>query len=49
VRDVKELEKELKPMKEKKPAEVVFFVRRGVQTAFVEVQPTWVEPKEASR
>jgi serine protease Do len=49
VRDVKELEKELKPMKERKPAEVVFFVRRGVQTAFVEVQPTWVEPKEASR
>ena len=49
VRDVKELEKELKPMKEKKPGEVVFFVRRGVQTVFVEVQPTWVEPKEASR
>jgi serine protease Do len=49
VRDVKELEKELRPMKEKKPGEVVFFVRRGVQTVFVEVQPTWVEPKEASR
>ena len=28
VRDVKELERELKPMKEKKPGEVVFFVRR---------------------
>jgi len=49
VRDVKELERELKPLKEKKPGEVVFFVRRGVQTVFVEVQPTWVEPKEASR
>ena len=49
VRDVKELERELKPMKEKKPGEVVFFVRRGVQTVFVEVQPTWVEPKETSR
>jgi serine protease Do len=49
VRDVKELENELRPMKEKKPGEVVFFVRRGVQTVFLEVQPTWVEPKEASR
>ena len=49
VRDVKELEQQLRPMKEKKPGEVVFFVRRGVQTLFVEVQPTWGEPKEASR
>lgn len=49
VRDVKELERELKPLKEKKPGEVVFFVRRGVHTVFVEVQPAWVEPKEASR
>ena len=49
VRDVKELEKELKPIREAKPGEVVFFVRRGVQTLYVEVQPTWVEPKEASR
>ena len=49
VRDVKELEKELKPVKERKPAEVVLFVRRGVQTLFVEMQPTWVEPKEATR
>jgi len=49
VRDVKELEQLLRPMKEKKPGEVVFFVRRGVQTHFVEVQPSWGEPKEASR
>jgi S1-C subfamily serine protease len=49
VRDVRELEKELKPIREAKPGEVVFFVRRGVQTLYVEVQPTWVEPKEASR
>ncbi|HEY3586656.1 MAG TPA: trypsin-like peptidase domain-containing protein [Myxococcaceae bacterium] len=49
VRDVKELEKELKPIKEKKPGEVVLFVRRGLQTLYVELQPTWVEPKEASR
>jgi len=27
----------------------VLFVRRGLQTLFVEMQPTWVEPKEASR
>ena len=49
VREVKELEQLLRPMKEKKPGEVVFFVRRGVQTLFVEVQPTWGETKEASR
>ena len=49
VRDVKELEKELKPLKEKKPGEVVLFVRRGLQTLFVEMQPTWAEQKEASR
>ena len=36
-------------LRQMKPGEVVFFVRRGVQTVFVEVQPTWVEPKEASR
>jgi hypothetical protein len=36
-------------MKERKPDEVVFFVRRGVQTLFVEMQPAWVEPKEMSR
>jgi len=49
VREVKELEQLLRAMKEKKPGEVVFFVRRGVQTLFVEVQPTWGETKEASR
>jgi serine protease Do len=49
VRDAKELEQLLRPMKEKKPDEVVFFVRRGVGTLFVEVQPTWGEGKEASR
>jgi len=49
VRDVKELERVLRPIKEKKPDEVVFFVRRGVQTHFVEVQPTWGEAKEATR
>lgn len=49
VRDVKELEKELKPVKEKKPGEVVLFVRRGLQTLFVEMQPTRVDPKEAWR
>ena len=49
VSDVKELEQVLRPMKEKKPGQVVFFVRRGVQTLFVEVQPTWNGAKEASR
>jgi serine protease Do len=49
VRDVKELEKVLRPLKEKKPDDVVFFVRRGVQTLFVELQPRWGEAKEAAR
>jgi serine protease Do len=49
VRDVKELEQVLRPMKDKKPGDVVFFVRRGVQTLFVELQPKWGEAKEASR
>src|SRR4029453_4965607 len=44
VRDVKELEQMLRPMKERKPDEVVFFVRRGVQTLFVGVQPAWGGP-----
>jgi len=49
VRDVKELEKVLRPLKGKKPDDVVFFVRRGVQTLFVELQPRWGEAKEAAR
>ncbi|MGZ6071115.1 MAG: PDZ domain-containing protein, partial [Myxococcaceae bacterium] len=49
VRGVKELEAVLRPMKARKPGEVTFFVRRGVQTLFVEVQPSWGETTEASR
>jgi len=49
VRDVKELEQVLRPIEQKKPGEVVFFVRRGVGTVFVEIQPTWASPKEATR
>jgi len=46
---VKDLEVVLRPMKARKPGEVTFFVRRGVQTLFIEVQPSWGETKEASR
>jgi len=49
VHDVKELEQVLRPISQKKPGEVVFFVRRGVGTLFVEVQPTWTPLKEAAR
>jgi hypothetical protein len=49
VREVKELEQVLRPIEAKKPGNVVFFVRRGVQTLFVELQPRWDEAKEASR
>ncbi len=49
VRGVKELEAVLRPLKARKPGEVTFFVRRGVQTLFVELQPSWGETTEASR
>lgn len=49
VRDVKELEQVLRPVKERKPGQLVLFVRRGVGTLFVEVQPSWARAKEASR
>ena len=48
-RAVKELEQVLRRLTETKPGQVVFFVRRGVQTLFVEVQPAWGGAKEASR
>jgi serine protease Do len=49
VHNVQELEAVLKPVKEKKPRHLTFFVKRGVQTLFLEIQPTWGDVREASK
>jgi serine protease Do len=49
VQTVQELEAVLKPVKEKKPHHLTFFVKRGVQTLFVELQPTWGDIREAAK
>ena len=49
VRNVQELEALLKPVKEKKPRHLTFFVKRGVQTLFLEIQPTWGDVREAAK
>jgi hypothetical protein len=38
---VADAEKLLKACRETKPKQVVFFVRRGVNTGFAEVEPRW--------
>jgi len=48
VHNVKELEGLLRPVKEKKPGHLTFFVKRGVQTTFLELQPTWGDAREAT-
>jgi serine protease Do len=49
VTTVQELEVLLKPVKEKKPHHLTFFVKRGVQTLFLELQPTWGDIREAAK
>ncbi len=49
VRTVQELEALLKPVKEKKPHHLTFFVKRGVHTLFLELQPTWGDIREAAK
>ena len=49
VHTVQELEAVLKPVKEQKPHHLTFFVKRGVQTLFLELQPTWGDIREASK
>jgi len=49
VKTVQELEALLKPVREKKPHHLTFFVKRGVQTLFLELQPTWGDIREASK
>ena len=38
---VAELEKMLKQFRETKPRRVVFFVRRGIHTCYLELEPKW--------
>jgi serine protease Do len=39
--DLAALKKVMKQIEEEKPAQVVFFIRRGVHTMFVELEPVW--------
>jgi serine protease Do len=41
VQSVKELRERMKQVEETKPARVVFFVRRGLSTTFLELEPLW--------
>ncbi len=41
VKNVDEFEKLMKELREKKPRHVVFFVRRGVHTVYLELEPDW--------
>ncbi len=41
VRDVEHLEAIMQRIVEAKPKRVVFFVRRGIHTAFIELEPDW--------
>ena len=41
VNTVADAEKLLKACRETRPGQVVFFVRRGVNTVFAEVEPRW--------
>lgn len=49
VHTVQDLEALLKPVKEKKPHHLTFFVKRGVHTLFLEIQPTWGDIREAAK
>ncbi len=49
VRSAQELEALLRPVKDEKPHHLTFFVKRGVQTLFLELQPTWGDIREASK
>jgi hypothetical protein len=39
--DAAALQARMAAIREKKPTRVVFFVRRGVHTLFVELEPDW--------
>ncbi len=41
VNDVKDLETILKGVRDRKPHQVIFFVKRGISTLFIEIEPAW--------
>jgi len=41
VSEVKSLNKMLEAVRKEKPRQVVFFVRRGISTIFIELEPAW--------
>jgi S1-C subfamily serine protease len=45
VADAEALEKAIKALPARKPAQVVFFVRRGARTLYLEVEPDWEQSK----
>ncbi len=49
VRSAQELEALLRPVKDEKPHHLTFFVKRGVRTLFLELQPTWGDIRQASK
>jgi serine protease Do len=48
VADAAALQARMKAIEEKKPSRVVFFVRRGVHTLFVEIEPDWSTVRPAA-
>jgi serine protease Do len=46
VKNVDEFEKLMKELREKKPRHVVFFVRRGVHTVYLELEPDWANASD---
>jgi S1-C subfamily serine protease len=44
VPDVKSLEERMKSIAQEKPRHVTLFVRRGIHTVFVEMEPAWPAP-----
>jgi serine protease Do len=45
IADVKELEALLAGVRQRQPKQITFFVRRGVHTMFIELEPKWPEKK----
>jgi S1-C subfamily serine protease len=45
VTNITDLEAQMKTLREKKPKRTTFFVRRGITTSYVELEPEWPEVK----
>ena len=46
VDNVETLEEEFSKLDETKPDHVLLFIRRGISTAFLELEPAWEEAEE---